>query len=65
MLRAMRRIIVIGCPGSGKTRFALNLGRKLGLPVGDGGAHVGIAERPIEDGLAALFEQPAGGDPRA
>jgi adenylate kinase family enzyme len=29
----MRRIIVVGCPGSGKTRLALNLGRKLGLPV--------------------------------
>lgn len=29
----MQRIIVVGCPGSGKTRLALNLGRKLGLPV--------------------------------
>jgi adenylate kinase family enzyme len=29
----MRRIIVVGCPGSGKTRLALKLGRKLGLPV--------------------------------
>jgi adenylate kinase family enzyme len=29
----MRRIIVVGCPGSGKTSLALKLGRKLGLPV--------------------------------
>src|SRR5712675_963696 len=29
----MRRIIVVGCQGSGKTRLALKLGRKLGLPV--------------------------------
>jgi len=29
----MRRIIVVGCQGSGKTRLSLALGRKLGLPV--------------------------------
>ena len=29
----MRRIIVVGCPGSGKTSLALKLGRKLGLPI--------------------------------
>ncbi|MDP9095710.1 MAG: AAA family ATPase [Pseudomonadota bacterium] len=29
----MRRIIVVGCPGSGKSSLALRLGRKLGLPV--------------------------------
>jgi len=31
--RVMRRIIVVGCSGSGKTSLALKLGRKLGLPV--------------------------------
>jgi adenylate kinase family enzyme len=31
--RVMRRIIVVGCQGSGKTSLALKLGRKLGLPV--------------------------------
>lgn len=29
----MRRIVVVGCPGSGKTSFAIGLGRKTGLPV--------------------------------
>lgn len=29
----MRRIIVVGSQGSGKTRLSLALGRKLGLPV--------------------------------
>ncbi|UPK31679.1 AAA family ATPase [Bradyrhizobium sp. 186] len=29
----MRRIIVVGCQGSGKTSLALKLGRKLALPV--------------------------------
>jgi adenylate kinase family enzyme len=29
----MRRIIVVGCQGSGKTSLSLALGRKLGLPV--------------------------------
>jgi len=29
----MRRIVVIGCPGSGKTTLALRLGRRLALPV--------------------------------
>jgi adenylate kinase family enzyme len=29
----MRRIIVVGCEGSGKTSLALKLGGKLGLPV--------------------------------
>lgn len=29
----MRRIIVVGCQGSGKTSLALRLGRKLDLPV--------------------------------
>src|SRR3978361_854472 len=33
MLRVMRRIIIVGCQGSGKTRLALKLGRKLGVPV--------------------------------
>jgi hypothetical protein len=31
--RSMRRIVVVGCAGSGKTSLALNLGRKLALPV--------------------------------
>ena len=30
---AMRRIIVVGCQGSGKTSLALRLGRNLDLPV--------------------------------
>ena len=29
----MDRILVIGCPGSGKTRLARQLSEKLGLPV--------------------------------
>ena len=29
----MRRIIVVGCQGSGKTSLALKLGRKLGISV--------------------------------
>src|SRR5260370_35701186 len=29
----MRRIVVIGCPGSGKTTLALRLGRRLALAV--------------------------------
>jgi adenylate kinase family enzyme len=29
----MRRIVVIGCPGSGKTTLALRLGQRLALPV--------------------------------
>jgi adenylate kinase family enzyme len=29
----MRRIVVVGCQGSGKTSLSLKLGRKLGLPV--------------------------------
>ncbi len=29
----MERILIIGCPGSGKTRLALALGEKLDLPV--------------------------------
>lgn len=29
----MRRILVIGCPGSGKSRLSEILGEKLGLPV--------------------------------
>ena len=29
----MSRIVVCGCSGSGKTTFALRLGRRLGLPV--------------------------------
>jgi adenylate kinase family enzyme len=29
----MRRIIVVGCQGSGKTSLALKLGRKLGMSV--------------------------------
>lgn len=29
----MKRIIVIGCPGSGKTTFSLELSRRLGLPL--------------------------------
>ena len=33
MQRIMRRIIVVGCQGSGKTSLAIRLGRKLGLPV--------------------------------
>jgi adenylate kinase family enzyme len=32
-MTVMRRIIVVGCQGSGKTSLALKLGRKLGLPV--------------------------------
>jgi adenylate kinase family enzyme len=33
MLPAMRKIIVIGCQGSGKTSLALKLGQKLRVPV--------------------------------
>ena len=29
----MRRIVVVGCQGTGKTSLALKLGRKLGMPV--------------------------------
>jgi adenylate kinase family enzyme len=29
----MRRIVVIGCPGSGKTTLALRLGQRLALPL--------------------------------
>jgi adenylate kinase family enzyme len=29
----MRRIVVLGCSGSGKTTLALQIGRRLGLPV--------------------------------
>lgn len=29
----MKRVVVVGCQGSGKTRLALALGQKLGLPV--------------------------------
>lgn len=29
----MERILIIGCPGSGKSRLALELGQKLGQPV--------------------------------
>ena len=29
----MERILIIGCPGSGKTTLAKTLGQKLGLPV--------------------------------
>jgi hypothetical protein len=33
MLRATRRIIIVGCQGSGKTRLALELALKLGVAV--------------------------------
>ena len=29
----MERILIIGCPGSGKSRLARILGQRLGLPV--------------------------------
>lgn len=29
----MKKVIVIGCPGSGKSTFSRKLGKKLGLPV--------------------------------
>lgn len=29
----MERILIIGCPGSGKSRLARELGRQLGIPV--------------------------------
>jgi adenylate kinase family enzyme len=29
----MERILVIGCPGGGKTTFATTLGKRLGIPV--------------------------------
>jgi adenylate kinase family enzyme len=29
----MQRVLVVGCPGAGKTTFALRLGDKLALPV--------------------------------
>lgn len=29
----MKKVIVIGCPGSGKTRFAEKLNKRIGLPL--------------------------------
>lgn len=50
----MRRVMVVGQPGSGKSTFALALGRRLGLPV----VHMdrlhwapGWVERPVEERL--------------
>jgi adenylate kinase family enzyme len=31
--KPMCRVLVVGCPGAGKTTFALRLGKKLALPV--------------------------------
>ena len=63
----MRRIIVVGCQGSGKTSLALRLGRNLGLPVvhldvlywrPKYGAEIPVvrlrSDREIEDFLAAI-----------
>ena len=29
----MKKIIIIGCPGSGKSRFARELNKKTGIPI--------------------------------
>ena len=39
----MRRIVVVGCQGSGKTRLALGLGQKLSLPV----VHLDVLPGPV------------------
>ncbi len=56
----MKRVIVIGCPGAGKTTLAIKLGQKTGLPV----VHLdslfwlpGWTQRPREEFDRLLMEE--------
>ena len=59
----MQRILIIGCPGGGKSTFARAMGKKLGLDV----VHLdqlwwtpGWVERPLDEFRAAVTEAAMG-----